>query len=71
VGSKKSYNTMVAHPKVGGLPRKVVPVGAPDRGGKILAGAKTAHFWGVFDGAKNRPKKALLNIITFAVARHG
>jgi hypothetical protein len=42
-------------------------VGAP-RGGKIAAGAKTAHFGSVFD-AKHRPKKSPLNTFTFAVAR--
>ena len=58
------------YPKVGGLPRKVVPVGAP-RGGKIAAGAKTAHFGSVFDVAKNWPKKSVPNTLTSAVAIPG
>jgi hypothetical protein len=55
VGSKKNYNTMMAYPKVGGLPGKVVPVGAPE----------VAKFWlalkrpilGVFSMAQNTGPK--------------
>jgi hypothetical protein len=52
---------MIAFPIAGGLPIEAVPVVvAPEiRGGKIVAGAKTAYFGSAFDGAKNRPKIAL------------